>query len=337
MVKKGSRTLIIAEAGVNHNGDLNSALTMIDAAADAGADVVKFQSFSASALATSSAALADYQLANSKEINQLELLKALELSANDHFTLKQRCDERSIEFLSTAFDLQSLNFINNIGIQRVKIPSGEITNLPYLREVANLNLPVIMSTGMASLGEIESALEVLLASGLRREKITILHCTTDYPASLLDVNLNAMKTLGKCFGTAYGYSDHTIGVNISIAAVALGASVIEKHFTLDKSLPGPDHSASLSVKELEIMVRGIREIEEALGSEQKLVTSEEAKNKAKVRKSLFAAKNISKGECFSEENIIAKRPATGLSPMCWDTVIGSIAKKDFAIDEPISL
>lgn len=337
MVKKGSRTLIIAEAGVNHNGDLNSALTMIDAAADAGADVVKFQSFSASALATSSAALADYQLANSKEMNQLELLKALELSADDHFTLKQKCDERNIEFLSTAFDLQSLDFINNIGIQRVKIPSGEITNLPYLREVANLNLPVIMSTGMASLGEIESALEVLLASGLRREKITILHCTTNYPASLLDVNLNAMKTLGNCFGTAYGYSDHTIGVNVSIAAVALGASVIEKHFTLDKSLPGPDHSASLSVKELEALVRGIREIEEALGSEQKLVTSEEAKNKVKVRKSLFAAKNISKGERFSEKNIIAKRPATGLSPMCWDIVIGSIAKRDFAIDDPISL
>lgn len=337
MVENSTRTLIIAEAGVNHNGDLNSALAMIDAAADAGADVVKFQSFHATELATSSAALADYQLVNSKEKNQLDLLKALELSADDHVTLKQRCDKRNVEFLSTAFDLQSLNFIHELGIRRVKIPSGEITNLPYLRELAKFNLPVIMSTGMASLGEIESALEVLLASGLKREEITILHCTTDYPASTFDVNLNAMKTLGKCFGTAYGYSDHTTGVNISIAAVALGASVIEKHFTLDKSLPGPDHSASLSVKELETMVRGIREIEEALGSEQKLVTSEEAKNKAKVRKSLFAAKNISKGEYFSEENIIAKRPATGLSPMCWDTVIGSIAKRDFAIDEPISL
>ena len=338
-----NRVMIIAEAGVNHDGNIEQALQLIDVAADAGADLVKFQTFDANALATASAGLAAYQekapdaADASHAAGQLAMLKRLQLSEEDHLTLIAHCEARGIGFFSTAFDLESLDFLARIGAERFKVPSGEITNLPYLRRIAAFRKQVIMSTGMAELDEISDAITCLEAAGLPKDKITLLHCTTEYPAPIDEVNLRAMRAMGDMFGLPVGYSDHTDGIDVAIAAVAMGASVIEKHFTLDKNLPGPDHSASLEPEALKAMVEGIRRIECALGSAQKQRTPSERKNVQLVRKSIVAARAISADEIFSEENLTVKRPATGLSPMLWDGVIGKRASRSFMPDEVIEL
>ncbi len=336
------RALIIAEAGVNHDGNIAQALRLVDVAADAGADLVKFQTFDANALATANAELAAYQeqaseCENQSRTGQLAMLQRLQLSEQDHMTLIAHCEARGIGFFSTAFDLESLDLLARLGAERFKVPSGEITNLPYLRRIASFQKDVIMSTGMAELSEIGEAIDCLKAAGLPIEKITLLHCTTEYPAPIEEVNLRAMQALADKFGVAVGYSDHTDGIDVAIAAVAMGASVIEKHFTLDKSLPGPDHSASLEPEALNTMVEGIRRIECALGSAQKQCTASERKNIHLVRKSIVAARAISADEVFSEENLTVKRPATGLSPMLWDGVIGKRAPRPFMPDEVIEL
>ena len=337
------RALIIAEAGVNHDGNIEQAIKLIDVAADAGADLVKFQTFDAKALATANAELAAYQenapdLADaSHDAGQLAMLKRLQLSEQDHMTLSAHCEARGIGFFSTAFDLESLDFLARLGAERFKVPSGEITNLPYLRRIASFQKDVIMSTGMAELSEIDEAIVCLEAAGLSKDKITLLHCTTEYPAPIEEVNLRAMHSMADTFGVGVGYSDHTDGIDVAIAAVAMGASVIEKHFTLDKNLPGPDHSASLEPEALKAMVEGIRRIECALGSAQKQRTASERKNVQLVRKSIVAARAISADEIFSEENLTVKRPATGLSPMLWDGVIGQRASRSFMPDEVIEL
>lgn len=337
------RALIIAEAGVNHDGNIEQAIQLIDVAADAGADLVKFQTFDAKALATANAELAAYQenapdLADaSHDAGQLAMLNRLQLSEEDHLTLIAHCEARGIGFFSTAFDLESLDFLARLGAERFKVPSGEITNLPYLRRIASFQKDVIMSTGMAELSEIGEAIGCLEAAGLPKDKITLLHCTTEYPAPIEEVNLRAMRAMGDMFGLPVGYSDHTDGIDVAIAAVAMGASVIEKHFTLDKNLPGPDHSASLEPEALKAMVGGIRRIECALGSAQKQRTASERKNVQLVRKSIVAARAISADEIFSEENLTVKRPATGLSPMLWDGVIGQRASRSFMPDEVIEL
>ncbi len=335
---QAKRVLVIAEAGVNHNGDRGLALRLIDAAAKAGADLVKFQTFKADNLATAYARKADYQACNEGDAgNQFEMLQRLELSESDHTALVAHCKDRGIGFFSTGFDLSSLDFLNSLGLDRFKVPSGELTNLPYLRRIASFGKPVILSTGMATLGEIEAAIEALENSGSRREQMTVLHCTTEYPAPFDEVNLNAMQTIGNAFGVAVGYSDHTEGIAVPLAAVALGATVIEKHFTLDRSLPGPDHAASLEPGELAAMVRGIRRVEAALGSAQKRTTPSEARNRPVARKSIVAARAIAKGERFGDDNLTAKRPGTGISPMRWDEVLGRVAPRAFARDEQIEL
>ena len=336
------RVLIIAEAGVNHDGNIAQALRLVDVAADAGADLVKFQTFDANALATANAELAAYQeqaseCENQSRTGQLAMLQRLQLSEQDHMTLIAHCEARGIGFFSTAFDLESLDFLARLGAERFKVPSGEITNLPYLRRIASFQKDVIMSTGMAELSEIREAIDCLEAAGLPKEKITLLHCTTEYPAPIEEVNLRAMQAMADKFGVAVGYSDHTDGIDVAIAAVAMGASVIEKHFTLDKNLPGPDHNASLEPEALNTMVEGIRRIERALGSAQKQCTASERKNIHLVRKSIVAARAISADEVFSEENLTVKRPATGLSPMLWDGVIGKRASRPFMPDEVIEL
>jgi len=337
-----NRVLIIAEAGVNHDGDIEQALRLIDVAADAGADLVKFQTFDANALATASAGLAAYQeqasgSENQSRTGQLAMLQRLQLSEQDHMMLIEHCEDRGIGFFSTAFDLESLDFLARIGAERFKVPSGEITNLPYLRLIASFRKDVIMSTGMADLDEISEAIACLEAAGLPKENITLLHCTTEYPAPIDEVNLRAMHAMADTFGVAVGYSDHTDGIDVSIAAVAMGASVIEKHFTLDKNLPGPDHSASLEPEELKAMVEAIRRIECALGSAQKQCTASERKNIQMVRKSIVASRAINADEVFSDENLTVKRPGTGLSPMLWDRVIGKRASRSFTPDEVIEL
>jgi N,N'-diacetyllegionaminate synthase len=331
------KTLIIAEAGVNHNGDMSIAKDLIDTAAEAGADIVKFQTFKAVNLASKRASLSEYQKKNSKLNQQFEMLKALELSFDDHIVLANHCKKREIEFLSTAFDMASLEFLSQMELKRFKIPSGEITNLPYIRKIGSFGLPVILSTGMATLGEVEQAIIALDKMGLSRKLVTTLHCTTEYPTPIMDVNLTAMITLGSCFRTKYGYSDHTIGTTIPIAAVALGADIVEKHFTLDRNMPGPDHSASLEFKELREMVNKIRDVELSLGDGIKKVMSSEMENRVNARKSIVAAEEIRKGEKFTCENITAKRPGTGMSPMRWDDVIGAVARMDFAVDDEILL
>ena len=331
------KTLIIAEAGVNHNGDLSIAKDLIDAAAEAGADIVKFQTFKAANLASKRAPLSEYQKKNSKVIRQLEMLQTLELSADDHTVLANHCKKREIEFLSTAFDMESLEFLSQMELKRFKIPSGEITNLPYIRKIGSFGLPVILSTGMATLGEVEQAIIALDKMGLSRKLVTTLHCTTEYPTPISDVNLTAMITLGSCFRTKYGYSDHTTGTTIPIAAVALGADMVEKHFTLDRTMPGPDHSASLEFKELKEMVNRIRDVELCLGDGIKKIMPSEMGNRVNTRKSIVAAAAIRKGEKFTSENITAKRPGTGMSPMRWDEVIGGAARIDFAVDDEIFL
>ncbi|WP_417464343.1 N-acetylneuraminate synthase [Kordiimonas sp.] len=333
-----NHVLVIAEAGVNHNGDLEKAKSLVDAAAAAGADLVKFQTFKADKIASGAAKKADYQARNDGDTDsQLDMLKRLELSRADHEALIAHCKNRGIGFFSTGFDLDSLDYLAGLGFDQFKIPSGEITNLPYLRRIASFGRDVILSTGMASLGDIEAAIEALEVAGLSRDRITVLHCTTEYPAPMDEVNLLAMQTIGQAFGVPVGYSDHTEGIEVAIAATALGATVIEKHFTLDRTLPGPDHAASLEPDELAAMVRGIRRIEAALGGATKRLTKSEASNKAVVRKSIVAAKPIVKGEIFSDDNLTAKRPGTGLSPMRWDEVVGRPAPRDFAEDDLIEL
>jgi len=332
------RTLIIAEAGVNHNGDMAMARQLIDEAARAGADLVKFQTFSANRLVTRTATKAEYQTqtTDNKE-SQHEMLRRLELSAEMHKELIAHCAARNIGFFSTAFDIESIDLLVSLGQDHFKIPSGEITNLPYLRRIGRLGQAVILSTGMATLGEIESAIDVLEQAGTPRANITVLHCTTEYPTPMTEVNLRAMQSIQRAFGVAVGYSDHTPGIEVAIAAVAMGASVIEKHFTMDCNLSGPDHKASLEPERLMAMVAAIRNIEIALGDGVKCLTQSEARNKPVMRKSLIASQAIKAGEIFSADNITTKRPGTGVSPMRWDEVIGRTASRDFAEEELIDL
>ncbi len=330
--------LIIAEAGVNHNGDLSLACQLIDAAAEAGADMVKFQTFNADRLVTTFAKKANYQTQTTDAAeSQYAMIRRLELSRDMHEALIAHCKSRRIQFFSTGFDPESIDLLVELGLECFKIPSGEITNLPYLRHVGHYGKPVILSTGMATLGEIEAALEILEQAGTPRKLITVLHCNTEYPTPMTDVNLRAMLTIRDTFSVEVGYSDHTSGIEVAIAAVALGATVIEKHFTLDRNLPGPDHKASLEPDELKAMVVAIRNIEQALGDGIKRPSPSEAKNKPIARKSLVAACSIRTGEIFSVTNLAIKRPGTGLSPMRWDEVLGRKAPRDFAPDELIEL
>ena len=330
------KTLIIAEAGVNHNGDLDLAKQLINAAADAGADLVKFQTFNANRQVTRTAKKADYQTqTTSSTESQHAMLRRLELTEEMHHQLIAHCLTQNIGFLSTGFDIESVDLLVSLGQECFKIPSGEITNLPYLRHIGQLGKTVILSTGMATLGEIEAAIEVLEQTGTPRAKLTVLHCTTEYPTPMNEVNLRAMQSIHAAFDVAVGYSDHTEGIEIAIAAVAMGASVIEKHFTLDRTFPGPDHQASLEPAELKAMVTAIRNIEIALGDGIKRLTPSEARNKPVARKSLVASRAISIGEIFTAENLTTKRPGTGISPMRWDEFIGQAAQKDYHEDDLI--
>jgi N-acetylneuraminate synthase len=333
------KTLIIAEAGVNHNGDLELAKTLIAEAAAAGADVVKFQTFQAKNLVVASAPKAEYQKkATQSSESQFEMIHKLELSGSDHEVLIEECRRHGIGFCSTAFDQQSFDMLAELGcLDLIKIPSGELTNLPLLRYMTRLGKPVLLSTGMATLGEIESALDVIERAGTPRNRITILHCTTEYPTPMEDVNLRALATLKQAFNLEVGYSDHTAGIEVPIAAVALGATVIEKHFTHDRNLPGPDHRASLEFEELKAMVDGIRNIERALGDGIKRPSSSEQKNRPIARKSIVARHAIKAGELFSADNLTTKRPGTGISPMLWDDLIGKPARRDYATDDIIEL
>ena len=333
-----NRVLIIAEAGVNHNGDIEIAKKLVDAAADAGADVIKFQTFNSERLVTKLAPKAEYQIhTTDKAQSQLAMLRQLELSEEMHEILISYCCDRNIEFFSTGFDIESLDYLATLGFERFKIPSGEITNLPYLRQIGALGKPVILSTGMSTTEEVGAALDVLEASGTPRSQTTVLHCNSEYPTQMQDVNLLAMQSIRESFDVAVGYSDHTVGVEVPIAAVALGATVIEKHMTLDRNMPGPDHKASIEPREFSAMVCAIRNIEQALGDGIKRPSPSEAKNKPIARKSLVAAKQILAGERFTPENVTAKRPGAGISPMRWDEVMGRIAVRDFAADELIIL
>lgn len=330
-----NKVLIIAEAGVNHNGDINLAKKLIDVAANTGVDYIKFQTFKAENLVSKSAKKAKYQEeATGTNESQYDMLKKLELTSENHDILIDYCNKKGVKFLSTAFDFESIEFLKD-KLDFYKIPSGEITNLPYLKKVANLNLPVVMSTGMANLEEIKQALDVLLNEGIIKENITILHCNTEYPTPMEDVNLLAMKTIEKELGVKVGYSDHTLGIEIPIAAVALGAKVIEKHFTLDKTMEGPDHKASLEPVELKNMVEAIRNIEKAMGDGIKKPSSSEEKNIKIARKSIVAKKEIKKGEIFTEDNITVKRPGDGISPMEWYNVLGGKSEKNYQIDDLI--
>ena len=334
-----NKVIVIAEAGVNHNGDITKAKALIDKGAEAGVDYVKFQTFKAGNLVTKQAKRAAYQDRNTQDNDtQYEMLKKLELSQAVHQELIDYCAQKGVQFLSTGFDIESLEFLARLGITIAKVPSGEITNLPYLRKIATLFPEVILSTGMATIIEIKDAVKVLTDNGVNRDKITVLHCNTEYPTPMEDVNLRAMLHIQQEVGVAIGYSDHTLGIEVPIAAVALGATIIEKHFTLDKTLPGPDHKASLEPDELKAMVSAIRNIEKAIGgSGLKEVSASEAKNKPIARKSIVASKSIKKGDFFTEENITVKRPGIGISPIQWDDVIGKTAKKDFEEDDLIEL
>lgn len=328
------RTLIIAEAGVNHNGDMNVAKKLIDIAAQAGADLVKFQTFSADRLVTDVADKADYQkIATNDTESQKEMLRNLELTESMHFELIAHCKSQNIGFISTGFDIESVNLLVGLGQELFKIPSGEITNLPYLRHIGKLNKTVILSTGMSNMDEIEAAINALQKSGTHRSKITVLQCTTAYPAPMHDVNLRAMQSIQEKFKVAVGYSDHTLGIEVPIAAVAIGAKVIEKHFTLDRSLSGPDHKASLEPAELRAMIDAIRNIEKALGDGIKRVMPSEVANLPSARKSIVASCAIKRGAMFTENNLTSKRPGTGISPMNWNQLIGRIASRDYLEDE----
>ncbi|MCR2066074.1 N-acetylneuraminate synthase [Campylobacter helveticus] len=328
------KVLIIAEAGVNHNGDLNLAKKLIEQAAKAGADVVKFQTFKAEDCVSIKAKKAKYQLENTaKDESQLEMIKKLELSREAHFELMKHCKKHNIAFLSTPFDLESVAFLQSLNLSYFKIPSGEITNFPYLKAVAKCKKKVLLSTGMANLAEIEAALEILRKNGTR--DITLLHCTTEYPAPFEEVNLNAIKTLKEAFKLKVGYSDHTKGIVAALGAVALGAVVIEKHFTLDKTMEGPDHKASLEPSELKELCEGIRTLEKALGNGIKKASKSEAKNIIIARKSLVAKREIQKGEKFSEQNLTTKRPGSGISAMRYEEYLGKRALKTYKKDELI--
>lgn len=332
------KTLIIAEAGVNHNGDIELAKQLIAAAASAGADMVKFQTFKADSLVTKTASMAAYQKnATGTEGSQHEMVRKLELSRTDHEVLIEECRRQGITFFSTAFDADSFDMLIQQGLKQVKIPSGELTNLPLLRYMTRLGMPVMLSTGMANLGEIEAAMTAIEQAGTPRHFITLLHCTTEYPAPMEDVNLRAMLSMKAAFGVDVGYSDHTRGIEVAIAAAALGATAIEKHFTLDRNLPGPDHQASLEPHELKAMVSAIRNVERALGDGIKRPSASELKNKPIARKSLVATRDIKVGEKFTPENVSAKRPGTGISPMRWDEVIGRPAMRAFVADELLEL
>jgi len=326
--------LIIAEAGVNHNGSVELAKKLIDKAVFAGADAVKFQTFKAKNVASKNAPKADYQkqTTNSKE-SQFDMIKKLELDERAHKELITYCKDANIMFLSTPFDLESVDLLNELGLQIFKIPSGEITNLPYLRHIGSLNKKVILSTGMSDLKEIGEAIKILTNAGTLKENITILHANTMYPTPMEDVNLRAMQTIQDKFNVAVGYSDHTLGIEVDIAAVAMGATIIEKHFTLDKTMDGPDHKSSIDSEELKAMVSSIRNIEKALGSSIKKPSKSEKPNIIMARKSIVARKSIKKGELFTEKNITIKRPGLGLSPMNWDTILGKVAEKDYQIDD----
>ena len=333
---KKLNVLIIAEAGVNHNGSLVKAKKLVDIAYYAGADYVKFQTFKAEAVVSKFAKKADYQLSTTDtDESQYHMLKKLELDRTAHEELIAHCVEKNIHFLSTPFDHDSINLLAELDIPLYKIPSSEITNLPYLRHIGQMGKPIIMSSGMASLTEVQSALNVLLEAGTGKDQITILHCNTEYPTPMKDVNLKAMLTIKDELGVNIGYSDHTLGIEIPIAAVAMGAIVIEKHFTLDRNMPGPDHAASLEPEELKAMVAAIRNIEKALGDGVKKTSKSEKKNIPIARKSIMAKMSIKKGELFTEENLTVKRPGTGISPMGWDTIIGKAASSDYEMDDLI--
>jgi N,N'-diacetyllegionaminate synthase len=332
-----NKVFIIAEAGVNHNGDINLAKKLIDVAVDSKVDAVKFQTFKASTLVLKDAKKADYQQKNMNENDnsQYNMLRKLELDIDTHKELIEYCNSKNIMFLSTPFDNDSIDMLNKLGLEIFKIPSGEITHLPYLRNVGRLQKKVILSTGMADIGEIEDALDILLQEGTLKENITILHANAMYPTPMEDVNLKAMITIGNTFDVAFGYSDHTLGIEVDIAAVAMGASCIEKHFTLDKTMQGPDHKASLEPDELKAMVKAIRNIEIALGSSIKKPSKSETPNIKVARKSIIANCEIKKGETFTEKNLAIKRPGNGINPMRWDEIVGTIALKDYKVDELI--
>lgn len=332
-----NHTLIIAEAGVNHNGSIEMAKQLIDAAAVAGVDYVKFQTFKAEKLVTKEAKQAEYQQRNAADDSQYTMLKKLELSETQHEELIAYCKEKGVKFLSTAFDMESVEYLHSLNLGLWKIPSGEITNYPYLKKIAQYGEPVILSTGMCEMEDVQNAVDVLCKSGLMKEQITVLHCNTEYPTPMKDVNLRAMQEIKDAIDVKVGYSDHTKGIEVPIAAVAMGADVIEKHFTLDRTLPGPDHKASLEPNELKAMVDAIRNIEQALGDRKKHVSESERKNIAIARKSIVAARDIKQGELLTEENLCVKRPGNGISPMRWENVIGTCAKRDFKADELIEL
>lgn len=333
-----SKVFIIAEAGVNHNGSTELAKKLIDAAVEAGADAVKFQTFKADKLVSKCAQKADYQKqATSVDETQYEMIKKLELDENAHRALINYCKDKGIMFLSTPFDHDSIDLLISFEMPIFKIPSGEITNLPYLRHIGSLGKEVILSTGMANLNEVQDALEVLIKAGTSKEKITVLHATTEYPCPIGEVNLRAMQTIKAAFGVKVGYSDHTQGIEVPIAAVAMGACVIEKHFTLDRTMEGPDHKASLEPDELKAMVQAIRHIEQALGDGVKRPSESEQKNISVARKSILASRSIEIGETFSDDNLIVKRPGNGISPMRWNEIVGHKATRNFSVDELIEL
>jgi len=331
-----SSVFIIAEAGVNHNGKLKLALELIEKAKFAGADAVKFQTFKARSLVNESAPLATYQASNVPTCkSQYELIKALELPLEWHEVLLERCKELDIEFMSTAFDCESADFLNDLGVKRFKIPSGEVSNVPLLRKIAAFGKPVILSTGMCDFAEVVRAVQILKETGLDSEQLTVLHCTTQYPAPLKDVNLRVLECFREELDCSYGYSDHTLGVEISLAAVAMGSVAIEKHFTLDRALEGPDHKASLEPDELKSMITGIRRISESLGSREKKVVESERSNQIVARKSIFTSKTIKKGEMFTVSNITTLRPGDGLSAWNWDELLGKAAKRGYQAGEKV--
>lgn len=333
------RTLVIAEAGVNHNGSIELARRLVDAAAVAGADIVKFQTFKADRLVAATAPLAGYQQAATSDVysSQLQMLRKLELSEADHQELMARCRERGIRFLSTAFDPDSVRYLHSLGLGMWKIPSGEVTNYPYLVSIAGFNEPTYMSTGMCSMADVSAAVSTLLTNGLSASNLTLLHCNTEYPTPMSDVNLAAMSALHREFGVPVGYSDHTVGIEIPIAAAALGATVVEKHFTLDRSMDGPDHKASLEPSELAAMIRAIRNVDQAIGTGIKDVTDSERANMAVARKSIVAATAIAQGELLTEMNLTVKRPGTGISPMRWNEIIGTRAIRSYSPDDLIQI
>jgi N,N'-diacetyllegionaminate synthase len=331
-----NKTLIIAEAGVNHNGKFLLAKKLIDIAKKSGADIIKFQTFKPEKLVTKKAKKAKYQEKNYSNESQYKMLKKLELSFNDFKKLKSYAEKKKIEFMSTAFEIDSLKFLKKLKVKRYKIPSGEITNYPFLKFVGSLNKKIILSTGMSTLKDINLALKVITKSGTKLKNITVLHCNTAYPTPFKDVNLNAMSVIRKKIGVDVGYSDHTLGIEVPLAAVSLGAKIIEKHFTISRKLPGPDHHASLEPKELKKMILSIRKIEKSLGKYLKVVTSSEKINKKAIRKSIIAFKDIYKGDIFSKNNLVMKRPGDGISPMMINKLLGKKSKRKYKTDQKIS-